>query len=86
MVGKKFMIENHSLYFLHPSKGHGVLITAVIFDGKNYDLWEKAVRTALRANNKLGFIEGKLKKSTLKEGDDPLELQAWEMANSMICS
>jgi len=76
MAGKKFIIENHSPYFLHPSQGPGILFTAVIFDRKNYDLWEKAVRTALRANNKSVFIEGTLKKPTLKEGDYPLELQA----------
>lgn len=86
MTGKKFVIENHSPYFLHPTVGPGVLITSVIFDGKNYDLWEKMVRTPLRSKNKLGFIEGTLKKPILKEEDDPLELQAWEMANSMICS
>ena len=56
------MIENHSPYFLHPSDGLGVLITVVIFDGKNYDLWEKVVRATLKAKNKLGFIEETLKR------------------------
>jgi len=36
----KFVIEPHSPYYLHPSEGSGVMITAVVFDGKNYDLWE----------------------------------------------
>ena len=45
----RFVIEPHSRYYLHPSEGPGVLITAVVFDGKNYDLWERAVRTALKA-------------------------------------
>jgi len=67
MAGKKFIIGNHSPYFLHPSEGPRVLITAVIFDGKNYDLWEKVVRTSLRAKNKLQFIEGKFEKPTLTE-------------------
>jgi len=71
---------------LHPSEGPGVLITAVIFNGKNYDLWERAVRTALKAKNKLMFIDGTLQKPKPKEGDDLSELQAWEKVNSMICS
>ena len=46
----------------------------------------KAVQTALKAKNKLGFIEGTLVKPNPKEGEDNSELVAWEMANSMICS
>jgi len=37
-----------------------MMITAVIVDGKNYDLWERAVRTALKSKNKLAFLEGNL--------------------------
>jgi len=62
-----------------------ILITAVIFNGKNYDLWEKAVATALRAKSNLGFIDGSLTKCAVKK-DGTSELQAWEMANSMISS
>ena len=72
-------------YYLHPSEGLGVIITSVIFNGKNYELWQKAVRTALKSKNKLGFIEGTLTKPTPK-GEDLSELNAWEMVNSMICS
>ena len=86
MTNKRFVIETHSPYYLHPSNGPGALITAVIFDGKNYDLWEKAIRTSLRSKNKLGFIEGTVPKPTPTIGEDTTELQAWEMANSMVCS
>jgi len=57
---KKFIIESQSLYYLHPSEGLGVGITSVIFIRENYELWSKAVRTALKSKNKLGFIEGAL--------------------------
>jgi len=56
------MINNHSRCYLHPSERPGVLITEVIFDGKNYDIWEWAIRTALKAKNKLIFIDGTLEK------------------------
>ena len=86
MMGKKFVIGNPSPYYLHPLEGSGVLITAVIFDGKNYDIWERAVRTALKSKNRLGFIDRALMKLTPKEGEDTSELQAREMVNSMVCS
>jgi len=35
-----------------------------------------AVRTALKAKNKLGFIDETLERLKLKEGDDPSELNA----------
>ena len=80
------MIDPHSPYYLHPSDGPGVAITSVVFNGKNYDLWQRAVRTALRSENKLGFIDGTLKKPELKQGKDSIEHNAWEMVNSMVCS
>lgn len=49
---KRFVVEPHSPYYLHPSEGPSVMIAAVVFDGKNYDLWEKAVKAALKAKNK----------------------------------
>ena len=82
---KRFLIEPHSPYYFHPSDGPGVLITVEVFDGDNYDLWEKAVRTAVKAENKLGFIDGTSKKSEVKEGDFT-EYHAWDMVNSMVCS
>ena len=58
---KTLMIEPHSPYYLHPSEGPGMLITAEVFDGKNYELWENAVRIAVKAKNRLGFIDGTLR-------------------------
>ena len=83
---KRFVIEPHSPYYLHPSEGPMVFITAVIFDGKNYDLWERAVRTALKAKNKLGFIDGTLARPEEKDDEEFSEANAWDMENSMLCS
>jgi len=82
---KTLMIEPHSPYYLHPSEGPGMLITAEVFDGKNYELWENAVRISLKAKNKLGFIDGTLKKPEIGEGNFT-EYHSWDMVNSMICS
>ena len=81
---QRFVIEPHSPYYLHPSDGPGVLITVEVFDSESYDLWEKAVRTALKSKNKLRFINGTLKKPDVKEGDFT-KFHAWDMVNSMVC-
>ena len=57
----KFILESHSPYSPHVSEGLRVLIIAVVFDGKNYELWERVVLTTLKAENKLGFIDRTLK-------------------------
>ena len=59
---KRFITEPHSPYYLHPSKGPSVMITIIVFDGQNNDLWESVVRTTLKANNKLGFVDGILER------------------------
>jgi len=61
------VIESQSPYYLHLLEGLGVAITLVIFSRKNYDLWREAIRIALKAKNKLGFIEGTLTKSKPKK-------------------
>ena len=86
MTNKRFVIETHSPYYLHPSEGPGALITVVVFDAKNYDLWEKAIRASLKSKNNLDFIEGTITKPTPTIGEHTTKLQAWEMANSMVCS
>lgn len=82
--GKGFVIQNQSPYYLHPSEGPRVTIASVIFNGKNYELWQKAIRTALKSKNKLGFIEGTITKPTPQKGEDLSELNIWEMVNSSV--
>ena len=83
---QSFIIDNQSPYFLHPSDSPGAIITAIRFDGKNYELWESAVRTSLRSKNKLGFIDGTITKPTVQDGKTAAEINAWEMVNSMVQS
>jgi len=46
------------------------MITTVMFNGQNYDLWDRAVTTALKAKNKLGFIKGKITRREEQEVED----------------
>jgi len=82
-MAAKFVLDNTSPYYVHPLEGSGISITAVVFNGENYDLWEKAVTTAFRSKNKLGFIDGSF---TLKADAEQAEKDAWMMVNSTICS
>jgi len=73
---RKFAIENQSHLFFTSVWRAKIAIISVIFNGKNYDLWKKAVRTVLKSKNKLGFIEGTLAKPKPKEGKDQSKLIA----------
>jgi len=77
------IIRNHLLplivnlhIFLHPSDLSGAIITVIKFDGKNYDLWEQAVQTALITKNKLSFIDGTITEPTDRSS---AEAKAWAM-------
>ena len=87
MVAKKrFVIEPHSLYYLHPSKCPGVMITAIILDEKDYDLYKRVVRAVVKAKNKLSFINGSFPRPMGKKDEEFSESHACDMANSMLCS
>ena len=71
-----------SLYFLSASDNPGTIITQVQLRGTNYDEWARAMRTALRAKKKFGFVDGTVK----QPADDSADLENWWMVNSMLVS
>lgn len=71
-----------SPFYLHPSSSPGSVLTHIKLKGENYSSWEQAVLLALRSQNKIGFIDGSIKKP---EKADPT-FMAWEIVNSMLCS
>ncbi|XP_074278190.1 uncharacterized protein LOC141601786 [Silene latifolia] len=78
-------IPPSSPLFLHPSDSPSLMLTQTIFDGENYELWADAVKNGLDAKNKLGFVEGKVKKPVVNEGDDEtLEAVTWRQCNAMV--
>jgi len=52
---------------------------------KNYELWERAIRIALKAKDNLGFIEGILKQPEEVKDHEFFEVDTWDVADSMIC-
>ncbi|XP_073051665.1 uncharacterized protein [Primulina eburnea] len=57
-------------------------ITQVQLRGENYEEWARAMRTALRAKKKFGFIDGSVKEPP----DDSTEQEDWWTVNSMLVS
>ena len=69
-------------YALTSNDNPGNIITQVQLKGENYDEWARAVRIALRAKKKYGFVDGSIKQS---DNDSP-ELEDWWTINSMLVS
>ncbi|XP_074313703.1 uncharacterized protein LOC141648894 [Silene latifolia] len=77
------IIPTTSPLYLHQSDSTSLMLTQIIFDGDNYDLWAPAVRNGLDAKNKLKFIEGKVKKPD-EDNDEDVECVAWRQCNAML--
>ena len=71
-----------SPYFLSANDNPGNIITQVQLKGDNYDEWARAMRTALRAKKKFGFIDG----SVIQPSDDSMTQEDWWTVNSMQIS
>ncbi|PKI42152.1 hypothetical protein CRG98_037468 [Punica granatum] len=67
-------------YVFTPSDNTGTQLISCKLNGKNYNTWSQAMQTALRAKNKLGFIEGKVVQPA--EGEPICE--HWETCNLML--
>ncbi|XP_021747960.1 uncharacterized protein LOC110713828 [Chenopodium quinoa] len=68
-------------FHLGSSDGPGNVITPIQLKGDNYDEWARAVRTALKAKRKFGFIDGTVVKPTESE-----KLEDWVVVQSMLVS
>nr|KYP36219.1 hypothetical protein KK1_042674 [Cajanus cajan] len=67
-------------FYLSSSDHPGTPLIASVLKGPNYRTWARAMKTALRAKMKLGFIDGTIKKPTIGSKDFP----NWEKTDSMV--
>ncbi|ESQ51443.1 hypothetical protein EUTSA_v10017718mg, partial [Eutrema salsugineum] len=67
-------------YYLPPGADLGQVISTVFLEGPNYERWAKLLRNALKAKNKLCFIDGNVKQPS--SGAD--EIKLWGIINSML--
>jgi gag-polypeptide of LTR copia-type len=71
-----------SPYFIHHSDSPGITLVSQPLTENNYPAWSRAIKIALSAKNKLGFIIG-----TVSELDsESAEYPAWERCNTMVLS
>lgn len=73
--------DHTSSFFLSSHDRPGDLITPVRLRNNNYDKWERAVRLALLARQKYGFIDG-----TTMEPKAPFTIEDWFTIHSMLIS
>lgn len=74
--------DPRSPFYLISSDNTGNIITIVKLNGNNYENWAKSFKNALKARNKLGFIDGTITQPL----DTSDEAYFWVMINSLIVS
>ncbi|GAV80218.1 UBN2_3 domain-containing protein [Cephalotus follicularis] len=76
-------IDFNDPIYLHPSDTPGInLVTEQLIGNENYGVWSRAMLIALRAKNKVGFING----SCLKPDQNSPLLHQWERCNAIVLS
>jgi hypothetical protein len=76
------LIDNFSNpFFLHNGDSPGAILVSQPLIGENYNTWSRSMTMALRAKNKLKFVDG-----TLIKPSDPDGAEAWTRCNDMILS
>lgn len=78
MANKK--IDDMSPFHLTTSDNPGNPLVSCVLTGDNYSTWARSMRNALKAKNKLGFVDGTVARP---ESSAP-EFKAWEICNSMV--
>jgi hypothetical protein len=68
-------------FFLHNGDSLGTVLVSQPLIGDNYNTWSKSMTMALRAKNKLKFVDGTLVKLV-----DLDRAKAWTRCNDMILS
>ncbi|GAV70145.1 LOW QUALITY PROTEIN: UBN2_3 domain-containing protein, partial [Cephalotus follicularis] len=75
-------INSNDPLFLHPSDTPGInLVNEQLNGNENYGIWSRAMLIALRAKNKLGFVDGSCKKPAAITINS-----SWERCNAIVLS
>ncbi|XP_068319168.1 uncharacterized protein [Pyrus communis] len=77
-------MELSNPYYVHPSDHPGHVLVSEKLNGTNYSSWSKSMLHALRAKNKIGFIDGSI--TPPSEDEKPGDYALWAQCNSMILS
>ncbi|XP_021894978.1 uncharacterized protein LOC110812498 [Carica papaya] len=66
-------------FFLHSVDHSGLVLVSNVLNGNNYNTWERVIKIALNAKNKLGFIDGTYDQPSNTDST----AGAWSRCNSM---
>ena len=81
--GKDESINFDYPLYIHPSDNAITsIVTTKLTGNENFRLWKSSISRALKARNKLGFIDGTLKKTSVDES----KKTKWDRANAVVCS
>lgn len=72
----------HSPFFIQSGDHPGLTLVSHILTGSNYYSWCRAMKVALSAKNKLGFVDGTIPQPPETE----VSFQVWFRCNSMVVS
>jgi len=75
--------HNHPLYLSTSDIPGAVQIGIQLTGMENYSLWSRAMQLTLLTKNKMGFIDGSLRRDDFKE---ELEKKQWDRCNAMVLS
>ncbi|RWR85571.1 hypothetical protein CKAN_01444200 [Cinnamomum micranthum f. kanehirae] len=67
--------------YTHHSDSPTAILVSPPLTGDNYSTWVRAMRMALRAKNKLGFVTG-----DITEPSSPSQIPQWERCNDLVTS
>ncbi|XP_035838049.1 uncharacterized protein LOC110900632 [Helianthus annuus] len=80
-LSSKIALDIGGLLYLHPSDSSAWTIVSIKLKGTgNYVVWSSAMKLALEAKNKYGFIDGKCENSK----DDDVLANQWDRCNSVV--
>jgi hypothetical protein len=68
-------------HYVHHLDNPTMVLVTPLLSRDNYGTWLRAINMALRAKNKLGFVDGTLIKPTSSN-----DLSQWERCNDLVCS
>ncbi|CAL8992944.1 unnamed protein product, partial [Prunus brigantina] len=69
-------------YYIHQSDHPGMVLVGKPLSGDNYSTWSRQFRLALSAKNKIGFLDGSIKKPLKAKP----EYDRWRRCNDMVLS
>ncbi|XP_069149162.1 uncharacterized protein [Solanum lycopersicum] len=76
------IIDVSNPLYIHPSDNPSLILVPVVFEGVGYRSWRRGIMRSLSVKDKLGFINGELKRPS---STSP-QYRQWERCDNMVIS